>query len=527
MSLRAMVRLTALACATNPASALAPGGRSLVGGAFRVASAPAASASTAAASAAASAAAGYDNGRFAGRYALGKNLPPVKAKNGFRFARTDGEVRVLGGACSEVLSGPNLAELLRPGFELEVRAMEALRRGEPAESLSVHTSTGVPLQLEQFLAALGPHLPSKSGDWCVNLQAEGASAVHAAIDMALQMSGADLGSPSARTRVACGSSSYHGPASTSPGGGTPLGAQAKGLTHPVRYPVPSPFLRWRGEDEAAFHARMLADFNAYLDKYGHEVGVLLVEPQWGSSVAAMPWPPALLRDYISAAKARGIAVIADEIMCGLGRHGAEPAAGGTGCFLSECWDLQPDILTFGKGIGGGAGHLLSGAVVLEGASKLQGGPAGTAYQSHTYAGSSARALANGAALLASLEKWRPSVRAIEAAVAPIAAELNEASGGAVLAHGQGALWGGLFAHPDPQARTAANLEFKRLCAEARVLPYFVPVGGFMLTPRYDDDPDVYGAAVRDMADCALQAARSMGWAPSALLPVSKPAPRES
>ena len=44
-----------------------------------------------------------------------------------------------------------------------------------------------------------------------------------------------------------------------------------------------------------------------------------------------------------------------------------------------------------------------------------------------------------------------------------------------------------------------------------MLPYFVPVGGFMLTPRYDDDPDVYGAAVRDMADCALQAARSMGW----------------
>ena len=36
-----------------------------------------------------------------------------------------------------------------------------------------------------------------------DLQAEGASAVHAAIDMALQMSGADLGSPSARTRVAC------------------------------------------------------------------------------------------------------------------------------------------------------------------------------------------------------------------------------------------------------------------------------------------------------------------------------------
>ena len=48
--------------------------------------------------------------------------------------------------------------------------------------------------------------------------------------------------------------------------------------------------------------------------------MLLIEPQWGSSVAAMPWPPELLREYIRTAKARGIAVIADEIMCGLGRH---------------------------------------------------------------------------------------------------------------------------------------------------------------------------------------------------------------
>ena len=85
----------------------------------------------------------------------------------------------------------------------------------------------------------------------------------------------------------------------------------------------------------------------------------------------MPWPPLLLKAYIAEAKSRGIAVVCDEIMCGLGRHGQEPAAGGTGCFLSECWDLQPDIITFGKSIGGGAGHLLSGAILLDGASKLQ------------------------------------------------------------------------------------------------------------------------------------------------------------
>ena len=317
---------------------------------------------------------GYDVGRFAGRYALGKNLPAVLKKDHFTFDRAGaGEVRVLGGACSEALGGANLAALLEDGFALEQRVMEDLRNERPAECMSVHTSAGVPPQLDRFITALEPHLPTKTGDWCVNLQAEGGSAVHAAVDMGLQLfqGGQDFNRADARTRIACGASSYHGPASTSPGGGTPLGAVAKGLTHPVRYPVPSPFFRRKGEDDPTFHGRMLADFNKYLDSYEHEVGVLLIEPQWGSSVAGMPWPPALLREYIAAAKRRGIAVVCDEIMCGLGRHGAAPAPGGTGCFLSECWDLQPDIITFGKSIGGGAGHLLSGAILLDGASKLQ------------------------------------------------------------------------------------------------------------------------------------------------------------
>ena len=253
---------------------------------------------------------GYDVDRFAGRYALGKNLPAVESKSGFTLARSGaGEVRLLGGACSEVLGGANLANLLHKGYELEVSAMEAMRKDEPAAALSVHTSAGVPPELNEFLTALEPHIPTKTGDWCVNLQAEGASAVHAAIDMALQWSqpGADFSRPDARNRVACGASSYHGPASTSPGGATPLGAVAKGLTHKARYPVPSPFFRRRGEDDETFHARMLLDFERYLDMYEHEIGVLLIEPQWGSSVAAMPWPPALLREYIKAAKARGTA----------------------------------------------------------------------------------------------------------------------------------------------------------------------------------------------------------------------------
>ena len=223
---------------------------------------------------------GYETDRFAGRYALGKNLPTVSTKQGMQFAwrGKDQPVRVLGGASSEVLGGRNLADVLRKGFEIEERAFHALERGEAAEPLSVHTSAGVPQALDDFLDALAPHLPAwaqEGDDWCVNLQAEGSSAVHAAIDMAIQATqpGADLTAPTARTRVACGASSYHGPASTSPGGGIPLGAAAKGLTHPVRYPVPSPFLRYREESDAEFHERLLAEYMEYLDTYEHELGV--------------------------------------------------------------------------------------------------------------------------------------------------------------------------------------------------------------------------------------------------------------
>jgi len=141
----------------------------------------------------------------------------------------------------------------------------------------------------------------------------------------------------------------------------------------------------------------------------------------------------------------------------------------------------------------------------------------TAFQSHTYAGSSARALANGASLLNSLTDWRSSILAVEAGIAPIIAELNEAAAGALIAHGQGCLWGGLFAHNDPAERTKANLDFKERCEEARVLPYFVPVGGFMLTPRYDD-PETFAEAVKDMAACALETVRKMDWDTSVLLP---------
>ena len=138
-------------------------------------------------------------------------------------------------------------------------------------------------------------------------------------------------------------------------------------------------------------------------------------------------------------------------------------------------------------------------------------------QSHTYAGSSSRALANGKALLDVLPNWRSSVNEIGDAVAPICAKLNSDADGAIIAHGQGALWGGLFAHSDPAQRTAANLKFKARCIEKGLLPYFIPVGGFMLTPRYDDDVEHLRQGVEAVAAAALETAQEMNWKKEDLL----------
>ena len=78
---------------------------------------------------------GYQVDRFAGRYALGKNLPAVDKKSGFSFNRVDsGEVRVLGGACSEALGGKNLHALLSDGCARSRGSRGCKKRRRPARA---------------------------------------------------------------------------------------------------------------------------------------------------------------------------------------------------------------------------------------------------------------------------------------------------------------------------------------------------------------------------------------------------------
>ena len=46
----------------------------------------------------------------------------------------------------------------------------------------------------------------------------------------------------------------------------------------------------------------------------------------------------------------------------------------------------------------------------------------------------------------------------------------------------------------------------------------IAIGGFMLTPRYDDDPELLRAAVGDLAQCCLEVVEEMKWPDEDLLP---------
>jgi adenosylmethionine-8-amino-7-oxononanoate aminotransferase len=437
--------------------------------------------------------------QFAGRQALKTKYTPVLYKQAMYQQHDNGETHLACGlACSEIFSGSNLARMLEPSHRLEAQALVELTKGNPAPTLSLHTSAGVNPALPSFLSSLEPHLPASfinTGDSFVSLQVSGADAVWAAADLLLQLQ--QVRGNIEKTKVACAEYSYHGPGTSAFGRSNPLGSKTP---LQVTYPAPSIFARKKNEDnETEFQNRKLIEFETFLDSNeGHQVGVLLIEPQSGSSCIAQPWNPNLLKKYVSCAKERGILVCSDEIMCGLGRHGQ-----GT-TFCSDKWNLDVDALTFGKSIACGI-EPLAGVAVRSGAEEL--GSAGkSVLQSHTYAGASTRALTTGKAVLDEIKLGGWLEKASEVGnrvIAPMFDEISEASNGLLGVQGQGFMWGGVFCHHERDERRNALNIFRKECKKEKVLPYFVPEsGGFMFTPMMDAD-------VAELLECGKRLAQAV------------------
>jgi adenosylmethionine-8-amino-7-oxononanoate aminotransferase len=124
------------------------------------------------------------------------------------------------------------------------------------------------------------------------------------------------------------------------------------------------------------------DLNTLLDQDGGDsIAAFIFEPVVGATLGAAEPPPGYVARIAEICRARGILLIADEIMSGVGRTGKP--------FAVQHWDVEPDIILVGKGIASGyapLGAVLVAPHVVE--SFAQGSGAfqhGFTYQAHPVA----------------------------------------------------------------------------------------------------------------------------------------------
>lgn len=118
------------------------------------------------------------------------------------------------------------------------------------------------------------------------------------------------------------------------------------------------------------------DLDALADvfkRHGHEIAAIILEPVPANNGLWEP-PRATIARILELAHAAGALVVFDEVICGF-RLGASGAAGH--------FDLQPDLVTLGKIVGGG---LPLAAVVGRGDVMAHLAPVGSVYQAGTLSG---------------------------------------------------------------------------------------------------------------------------------------------
>lgn len=195
--------------------------------------------------------------------------------------------------------------------------VEAIKKQLETVSIT-HASIYSPARAE-FLQELSTVLPS--GLTRAFLSNSGAEAVEAAIKISLKSTG--------RKRIISMENAYHGKT---------LGALS--VTHSAKYRksfgdilIPSvDFIRF-GETEELI--KLLK---------GNDIAAVFIEPIQGEGGINLP-PDGYMKEVRELTEDHGTLLVLDEIQSGLGRTGK--------MWAHEHWGVTPDIMTIGKGIGGG------------------------------------------------------------------------------------------------------------------------------------------------------------------------------
>ena len=213
-----------------------------------------------------------------------------------------------------------------------------------------------------------------AGAWFVN---SGSEAVEAAMQFALQYFRET--NRSEHTWFLSHKAGYHGNTlgslSTS---GHARRAAVGSLAFPFPVlPTPYAFRDAQGITDAEYAGMLLTEARALIEQHANHLAGIVIEPVGGATLGATVPPDGYLQGIRRLCDEFGILLIADEVMTGLGRTGSVLAV--------DHWDMRPDIVVLGKGLGAGytpvAGALVSEELleaIAVGSGRILGG--------HTYAG---------------------------------------------------------------------------------------------------------------------------------------------
>jgi len=176
----------------------------------------------------------------------------------------------------------------------------------------------------------------------------GSEAVEAAIKLARQYC-IENGQPS-RHRLIARQQSYHGNTLGALGAGGNMWRRepfAPLLTEGSHIP---PCYAYRGQEAGEtltdYGLRMANELDAEINRLGEEnVMAFIAEPVVGATLGAATPAPGYFKRIREICDQRGILLILDEVMCGMGRTGS--------LFACEQEGVTPDIVCIAKGLGGG------------------------------------------------------------------------------------------------------------------------------------------------------------------------------
>ncbi|WP_088139532.1 aspartate aminotransferase family protein [Achromobacter xylosoxidans] len=186
----------------------------------------------------------------------------------------------------------------------------------------------------------------------------GSEAVEAALKMARQYF-VEIGQPE-RRHIVARRQSYHGNTlgALAVGGNAWRRAQFAPLLIEVEHVSPCYAYRDQREDESAeqYGERLAQELEQTFERLGPgTVMAFVAEPVVGATAGAVTAVPGYFRRIREVCDRHGVLLIADEVMCGMGRTGT--------LYAVEQEGVTPDLITIAKGLGGGYQPI--GAVMVQ------------------------------------------------------------------------------------------------------------------------------------------------------------------